>query len=177
MPAESTVPLSIRLPGGFLMTAGAALYFSCLWDFTVHRTRNSSRVGSASGFRFQRPLSLRQKSDVLGHRQHLGLERLCFFQSALLAWMAAGFAVGFHLVRCVLRGTGIEAKVWCFVRAVLLAKSRGGYRGGLNDSRRQAHGRRLGEVCPAVFVARHLCRGRARRPRTIFWRILRLKSK
>ena len=35
-----------------------------------------------------------------------------FFQSAILAWMAAGFAVGFHLVCCVLRGKGIEAKVW-----------------------------------------------------------------
>lgn len=34
LPAELTVPLYLRLPGGVLIAGGAALYLSCLWDFT-----------------------------------------------------------------------------------------------------------------------------------------------
>jgi len=95
MPAESTVPLSIRLPGGVLIAAGAVLYFGCLWDFTFFG-RGTPAVWdppvvfvSKGLYRFVRnPMYLAIVSILVGEA--------LFFKSAVLGWMAAGFAGGFH---------------------------------------------------------------------------------
>ena len=95
MPAESTVPLSIRLPGGLLIAAGAVLYFGCLWDFTF-AGRGTPAVWdppvvfvSKGLYRFVRnPMYLAIVSILVGEA--------LFFKSAVLGWMAAGFAGGFH---------------------------------------------------------------------------------
>ena len=94
--AESTVRWSMRLPGGFLIAAGAVLYFGCLWDFTV-TGRGTPAVWdppvvfvSKGLYRFVRnPMYLAIVSILVGEA--------LFFQSAALGWMASGFAVGFHL--------------------------------------------------------------------------------
>ena len=94
--AESTVPLSLRLPGGFLIAAGTVLYFGCLRDFTV-TGRGTPAVWdppvvfvSKGLYRFVRnPMYLAIVSILVGEA--------LFFQSAALGWMASGFAVGFHL--------------------------------------------------------------------------------
>jgi protein-S-isoprenylcysteine O-methyltransferase Ste14 len=96
MQAESTVRLSIRLPGGLLIAAGAVLYFGCLWDFTF-TGRGTPAVWdppvvfvSKGLYRFVRnPMYLAIVSILVGEA--------LFFQSAVLGWMAAGFAGGFHL--------------------------------------------------------------------------------
>jgi protein-S-isoprenylcysteine O-methyltransferase Ste14 len=96
LPAELTVPLSFRLPGGLLMGAGAALYLSCLWDFTF-TGRGTPAVWdppvvfvSKGLYRFVRnPMYLAIVSILVGEA--------LFFQSMILGWMAAGIAVGFHL--------------------------------------------------------------------------------
>ena len=96
MPAEPTVPLSVRLPGGLLMAAGATLYLSCLWDFTF-TGRGTPAVWdppvvfvSKGLYRFVRnPMYLAIVGVLVGEA--------LFFQSATLGWMAAGFAAGFHL--------------------------------------------------------------------------------
>ncbi len=96
MPAELTVPLSFRLPGGLLMGAGAALYLNCLWDFTF-TGRGTPAVWdppvvfvSKGLYRFVRnPMYLAIGGVLVGET--------LFFQSATLGWMAAGIALGFHL--------------------------------------------------------------------------------
>jgi len=96
LPAELTVPLSFRLPGGLLIGAGAALYLSCLWDFTF-TGRGTPAVWdppvvfvSKGLYRFVRnPMYLAIISILVGEA--------LFFQSMILGWMAVGIAVGFHL--------------------------------------------------------------------------------
>ena len=96
MPAELTVPLSFRLPGELLMGACAALYLSCLWDFTF-TGRGTPAVWdppvvfvSKGLYRFVRnPMYLAIVGVLVGEA--------LFFQSATLGWMAAGIATGFHL--------------------------------------------------------------------------------
>lgn len=96
LPTELTVPLSFRLPGGLLVGAGAALYLSCLWDFTF-TGRGTPAVWdppvvfvSRGLYRFVRnPMYLAIVSILVGEA--------LFFQSAPLAWMATGCATGFHL--------------------------------------------------------------------------------
>jgi protein-S-isoprenylcysteine O-methyltransferase Ste14 len=96
LPAEVPVPLSFRLPGGILMGAGTALYFSCLWDFTF-TGRGTPAIWdppvvfvSRGLYRFVRnPMYLA----IVGI---LAAEAI-FFRSAIIGWMAAGIAVGFHL--------------------------------------------------------------------------------
>jgi protein-S-isoprenylcysteine O-methyltransferase Ste14 len=96
LPAELAVPFYVRLPGGLLMAAGAALYFGCLWDFTF-TGRGTPAVWdppvvfvSKGLYRFVRnPMYLAIVSILVGET--------LFFQSAILGWIAAGIAVGFHL--------------------------------------------------------------------------------
>ena len=96
IPPESTVPLSMRLPGVFLIAAGAVLYCGCLWDFTF-TGRGTPAVWdppvvfvSKGPYRFVRnPMYLAIVSILLGEA--------LLFRSIILAWMGAGFAVGFHL--------------------------------------------------------------------------------
>lgn len=96
LPAELTVPLYLRLPGGVLIAGGAALYFSCLWDFTF-TGRGTPAVWdppvvfvSKGLYRFVRnPMYLAIVSILAGEA--------LFFQSAPIGWMAAGFAAGSHL--------------------------------------------------------------------------------
>ena len=110
----------VHAPSGWV--SHCRRYSTLLWLFVGlhgHRARNSSRVGSAGGLRFQRPLSLRQKSDVSGHYQHLGWRGTVFSISAF-GMDGNGIRRRLSLVCCVLRGKGLEAKVWGFVRAVLL---------------------------------------------------------
>ena len=95
VPSNLTVPLSVRLLGGS-DDCGCCALFQLPVVFRIFRTGNASRLGSASGFRFQGSLSLCQKSNVFGHSQHPA-GRGSFLSSMLLAWMASGFAVGFHL--------------------------------------------------------------------------------
>jgi len=109
MPAELTVPLSVRLPGGLLMAAGATLYFTCLWDFTF-TGRGTPAVWdppvvfvSKGLYRFVRnPMYLAIVSV-------LGGEAL-FFQSATLGWMAATIAAGFHLFVVFCEEPGLKRK-------------------------------------------------------------------
>ena len=96
MSAESPVPLSMRLSGGLLIAAGAVLYFGCLWDFTF-TGRGTPAVWdppvvfvSKGPYRFVRnPMYVAIVSILVGEA--------LFFRSAVLGWMAAGFAAGFHL--------------------------------------------------------------------------------
>ncbi|MGH9428333.1 MAG: methyltransferase family protein, partial [Terriglobia bacterium] len=96
LPSAMAVPLSFRLPGGLLMGAGAALYLSCLWDFTF-TGRGTPAVWdppvvcvSKGLYRFVRnPMDLGIVGILVGEA--------LFFQSATLGWMAAGIAAGFHL--------------------------------------------------------------------------------
>src|SRR5262245_1275313 len=96
MPAESTVHLTMRLPGGLLITAGAVLYFGCLWDFTFTGQGTPAVWDppvvfvSKGPYRFVRnPMYLAIVSILVGEA--------LFFQSGILGWMAVGIAVGFHL--------------------------------------------------------------------------------
>lgn len=78
------------------MAAGAVLYFSCVWEFAF-TGRGTPAVWdppvvfvSKGLYRFVRnPMYLAIVSILAGET--------LFFQSALLGWMAAGFAVGSHL--------------------------------------------------------------------------------
>ena len=96
MSTESAVSLSMRLPGGLLIAAGAALYFGCLWDFAL-TGRGTPAIWdppvvfvSKGPYRFVRnPMYLAIVGILVGEA--------LFFQSAPLGWMAAGFAFGFHL--------------------------------------------------------------------------------
>ena len=96
VPSELTAPLAVRFLGLVLMTAGAALYSSCLWGF-VFSGRGTPAVWdppvvfvSKGPYRFVRnPMYLAIVSILLGEA--------LFFRSTILAWMAFGFAVGFHL--------------------------------------------------------------------------------
>ncbi len=119
IPPESTVPLSMRLPGGFLIAAGAVLYCGCLWDFTF-TGRGTPAVWdppvvfvSKGPYRFVRnPMYLAIVSILVGRGSalsvdHPGLDggRICRRIPSLCG---------------VLRRTGIEAKVWWLLRALLL---------------------------------------------------------
>ena len=84
----------------------------------LHWARYSSYLGSASGFRFQGPLSFRKKSDVFGHCKHPG-GRGSFFSVCDFGLDGSWNCVGIPPLRCLLRRTSIEAKVWCFVRTLL----------------------------------------------------------
>jgi protein-S-isoprenylcysteine O-methyltransferase Ste14 len=96
LPAEPAVPLYVRLPGGLLMAAGAALYLSCLWNFTF-TGRGTPAVWdppvifvSKGLYRFVRnPMYLAIASILVGEA--------LYFQSAILGWMGAGIVLGFHL--------------------------------------------------------------------------------
>jgi len=96
MPGDLAVPLAIRLPGLLLMAAGAALYLSCLWDFTF-TGRGTPAIWdppvvfvSKGPYRFVRnPMYVAIVGVLVGEA--------LFFQSATLGWMAAGIAAGFHL--------------------------------------------------------------------------------
>ena len=119
IPAESTVPLSMRLPGGFLIATGAVLYFGCLWDFTV-TGRGTPAVWdppvvfvSKGLYRFVRnPMYLAIVSILVGEALFLSISAFGMDGSRIRRRIS--------LVCCVLRGKGLEAKVWGFVRAVLL---------------------------------------------------------
>ena len=95
MPADLAVPLLFRVPGGFLMIAGSALYLSCLWDFTF-TGRGTPAVWdppvvfvSNGPYRFVRnPMYLAILGVLFGEA--------LFFRSGSLGWMAAGIAAGFH---------------------------------------------------------------------------------
>ncbi|MCI0627202.1 MAG: isoprenylcysteine carboxylmethyltransferase family protein [Acidobacteria bacterium] len=95
-PVAAAVPWSLRLAGVLLVCAGAALYFSCLWDFTF-TGRGTPAVWdppvvfvSRGLYRFVRnPMYLAVVSILLGEA--------LFFQSPPLGLMAAGTAAGFHL--------------------------------------------------------------------------------
>jgi len=118
LPPPATLPLSVRLSAGFLMTAGAALYLSCLWNFTF-TGRGTPAVWdppvvfvSKGPYRFVRnPMYLAIVSILVGEA--------LFFQSALLGWMAAGFAAGFHLFvviyeeRALKRRFGVSYERYC----------------------------------------------------------------
>jgi protein-S-isoprenylcysteine O-methyltransferase Ste14 len=90
------VPLSVRFVGGLLIAGGALLYFACLWDFTF-AGRGTPAVWDPpvvfvckGPYRFVRnPMYLAIVGILLGET--------LFFRSMILAWMALGFAVGFHL--------------------------------------------------------------------------------
>ncbi len=94
VPSNLTAPLAVL--GLVLMAAGAALYSSCLWGF-VFSGRGTPAVWdppvvfvSKGPYRFVRnPMYLAIVSILLGEA--------LFFRSTILAWMAFGFAVGFHL--------------------------------------------------------------------------------
>jgi len=95
-PSAAALPLYIRLPGGLLMAFGAALYVSCLWDFTF-TGRGTPAIWdppvvfvSKGLYRFVRnPMYLAVVNILVGEA--------LFFQSAVLGWMAAGVMLGFHL--------------------------------------------------------------------------------
>ena len=87
-------------------------------ELHLHRARYAGRLGSASDFRFQGPLSFRKKPDVFGHCEHPGW-RGPLFSVGDFRLDGGWNCVGIPYFRCLLRRTSIEAKVWCFVRALL----------------------------------------------------------
>jgi len=95
IPPESTVPLSMRLPGGFLIATGAVLYCACLWDFTFTGLGTPAVWDppvvfvSKGPYRFARnPMYLAIVSILMGEA--------LLFRSIILAWTGVTFAVGFH---------------------------------------------------------------------------------
>src|SRR5690349_5982815 len=93
LPAEVPVPLSFRLPGGILMGAGTALYFSCLWDFTF-TGRGTPAIWDPPVVFVSRGLYRFVRNPMYLAIVGILAAEAVFFRSVIIGWMAAGIAVG-----------------------------------------------------------------------------------
>lgn len=112
------VALPNRLTGGLLITAGAVLYFGCLWNFTFAGRGTPAVWDPPVVFVSKGPYRLVRNPMYLAIVAILMGEAL-FFRSATMACMAAGLAAGFHLFvvlheeRALRRKFGLSYEHYC----------------------------------------------------------------